>query len=732
MVRFKDLVDAVYEQNPDSDLWLLQDAYWFAEEFHRGQFRRSGDPYITHPLHVAIELAELGMDDAAIAAGLLHDVVEDTGCTVAGLVDHFGHEIAFLVEGVTKLDKISCVSREERQIESYRKMFVAMAEDVRVIIIKLADRLHNLRTMSFQSPEKHKRIAQETLEIYAPIADRLGIIKLKWELEDLSLRYLEPDVYYDLVNRISMKREERLEYIDEIIEVLRKEMDKNSMTYDIGGRPKHFYSIYRKMRKKHKDLDEIYDLIAIRVLVNTIQDCYQVLGMVHSFWKPVPGRIKDYVAMPKPNMYQSLHTTVIGPRGERFEIQIRTHEMHRVAEYGIAAHWLYKQSGGSEQKNNVQGLDWLQQLREIQNDADDGKEMLENIKVELFSDSVFVFSPIGEVYELPQDSTPLDFAYRVHTEIGHQCVGAKVNSRMVSFDYVLKTGDTVEILRSKHSKGPNRNWLNLVKTPQAKNKIRQWLKKNRREENIERGMDMYKKALRVQGLDVELFTKPEHLKHICPKMGYNNPDDIYAALGIGGLNTHQVIHRMKEELKPELDKLADEEKEIESRLSNKTERQRQADVIKSHSGISVKGTDDISVRFAHCCKPVPGDPIIGFITRGHGITVHHQDCPNILSMDENDRQRLIDVHWEGYETSVYQVQIFVEAFDRPKITSEVMSLINDTHVHILSITSRVKNDMTQMEMTIEVGGLGELGVVMDKINAIPDVVNVRRDLSEKV
>ena len=488
-VGYDDLIKVVLENNPQANSVMIEEAYEFAREMHEGQYRKSGEPYIIHPVNVAIILADLGLDDNAIAAGLLHDVVEDTDCSSLDLERKFNEEVAFLVEGVTKLDKIQCHSKEERQLESYRKMFIAMAQDVRVIIIKLADRLHNMRTMSFQSPEKQKRIAQETLEIYSPLADRLGIIKLKWELEDLSLRYLEPEIYYDLVERISMKRQERLEYIDEVIRDLRREMDAVHLEYEIAGRPKHFYSIYRKMVNKHKDLDEIYDLIAIRVLVNTVQDCYIVLGLVHSLWKPVPGRIKDYIAMPKPNLYQSLHTTVIGPRGERFEIQIRTFEMHQIAEYGVAAHWLYKQTGGSEAPKDANQLDWLQKLKELQQDAVDSKEFLDNIKLELFSDTVFVFSPASEVYELPTGSTPLDFAYRVHTEIGNQCVGAKVNGKIVPFDYELQTGDTVEILRSKNSRGPNSNWLKLVKTPQAKNKIRSWLKKNKREENLHNGKE---------------------------------------------------------------------------------------------------------------------------------------------------------------------------------------------------------------------------------------------------
>ena len=727
-VDYDDLIKVVLENNPQSNTVMIEEAYEFAREMHDGQFRKSGEPYIIHPVNVAIILADLGMDDNAIAAGLLHDVVEDTDCSALDLERKFNKEVAFLVEGVTKLDKIQCHSKEERQLESYRKMFIAMAQDIRVIIIKLADRLHNMRTMSFQSPEKQKRIAQETLEIYSPLADRLGIIKLKWELEDLSLRYLEPEIYYDLVERISMKRQERLEYIDEVICDLRLEMDAVHLEYEIAGRPKHFYSIYRKMVNKHKDLDEIYDLIAIRVLVNTVQDCYIVLGLVHSLWKPVPGRIKDYIAMPKPNLYQSLHTTVIGPRGERFEIQIRTFEMHQIAEYGVAAHWLYKQNGGSEKTNDANQLDWLQKLKELQADAVDSQEFLDNIKFELFSDTVFVFSPASEVYELPTGSTPLDFAYRVHTEIGNQCVGAKVNGKIVPFDYELQTGDTVEILRSKNSRGPNSNWIKLVKTPQAKNKIRAWLKKNKREENMHNGKEALERYVKAHHAGAEsIFLNVDNINRISNKLGYKTADDLYVGIGVGGVSTVQVVNRMREEFKKQLAELhaEDDDKSLENELNAKSNRRPAGK--KNIGGISIQGMGDIDVKFANCCKPVPGDPIIGYITRGSGITVHHRECKNIQSLSDRDRGRLIEVNWEGFENSVYEVKINVEALDRPKITPDVMALINDSQVHIASITSRVKEHMVIMEITCEVSDLTELNVVMDKINAIPDVFTVRRD-----
>ena len=715
----------VRANNPNADAVLIEEAYEYARALHEGQYRKSGEPYIIHPVSVAIILADLGMDDNAIVAGLLHDVVEDTDCSSLDLERKFNKEVAFLVEGVTKLDKIQCNSKEERQLESYRKMFIAMAQDVRVIIIKLADRVHNMRTMSFQSPEKQKSIARETLEIYSPLADRLGIIRLKWELEDLSLRYLEPEIYYDLVERISMKRQERLEYIDEVIRDLKIEMNAVHLNYEIAGRPKHFYSIYRKMVTKHKELDEIYDLIAIRVLVNTVQDCYVVLGLVHSLWKPVPGRIKDYIAMPKANLYQSLHTTVIGPRGERFEIQIRTFEMHQIAEYGVAAHWLYKQNGGSEQTTDANQLDWLQKLKELQQDSVDSKEFLDNIKLELFSDTVFVFSPASEVYELPTGSTPLDFAYRVHTEIGNQCVGAKVNGKIVPFDYCLQTGDTVEILRSKNSRGPNSNWIKLVKTPQAKNKIRAWLKKNKREENLKQGRDTFERYVKNHHSAAEpVLLNADNLNRMCNKLGYKSVEDLYVGIGVGGVSPMVIVNRMKEEFKKDIADLAPQEEETNENEMTATSRKQHK---KNIGGITIHGLDDVGVKFANCCKPVPGDPIVGYITRGSGITVHHQECKNIQSLSEQDKERLIEVNWEGFENSLYEVQIFVEALDRPKITPDVMALINDSHVHIVSITSRVKEHMALMEITVEVSDLTELNIVMEKINAIPDVFTVHRD-----
>ena len=721
MVNFKELLDKLPE---GSDSVFLYEAYNRAFHCHDGQVRKSGEPYIIHPLNVAITLAELGMDDRTIAAGLLHDVVEDTGCSGESLEKEFGEDIKFLVEGVTKLDKLSCVSQEERQIESYRKMFVAMAEDIRVIIVKLADRLHNMRTMGFQSPEKQKKIAQETLEIYAPIADRLGIIKLKWELEDLCLAYLEPEFYRDLVRKIAVKRQAREEYIDEVINVIKAELDKDNTKYEIAGRSKHYYSIYRKMTQKHKELDEIYDLIAIRILVDDISDCYKTLGVVHGLWRPIPKRIKDYIAMPKANMYQSLHTTVIGPRGERFEIQIRTYEMHRIAEYGVAAHWLYKKSGGSELTKETKELAWLNQLKELQHELDSSKDFIDSIKGEIFTGMVFVFSPMGEVYELPEGSTPIDFAYRVHTEIGHQCVGVKVNNKMVPFDYELKTGDTVEVMRSKSSKGPGRNWLSIAKTTQAKNKIRQWLKKNKKEENYERGLEIYERFVKQHNLDESFYMKHEHLQKVAGKLGYHSWEDIYVGLGVGGLTTMQIFNRLQDEYQSEMKATNSLE------LTKPSKTQKTIQHKKTFDGVTVQGIDDVSVRFASCCKPVPGDPIVGYVTRGYGITIHHADCPNLGGLIEKDGNRVMEVQWEGYENSLFQVRLFVEAFDRPKITPEVMALINDSKVHIMEIRSKVKDHMSLMDITVEVSDILALNIIMDKISSIPDVVSVHRDLAK--
>ena len=725
---FKQILDAVYENNPNAELELIEEVYRFAEDLHKGQFRKSGEPYILHPLNVALILAKLGLDERAVCAGFLHDVVEDTNCNQYGLADHFGEDVAFLVNGVTKLSKLECNSKEERQLESYRKMFLSMAEDVRVVMIKLADRLHNMRTLKFQSPEKQKSIAQETLEIYTPIANRLGISKVKWELEDLCLRYLEPEQYFDLVERISMKRNEREEYIQDIIRKLHTELDKVGVKAEISGRPKHFYSIYNKMKKQNKDLDELYDLIAVRLLVNTVSDCYAALGIVHTLWKPMPLRFKDYIAMPKANMYQSLHTTVIGPLGEPFEIQIRTYEMHHTAEYGIAAHWIYKESGGSEISKDSSQLSWLNQLKEMQTEASNTQDFIDSLKIDLFSDTVFVYSPAGEVYELPVGSCPLDFAYKVHSGVGNSCMGAKVNKKIVPLDYQLKNGDLVEILTSKQAK-PNLDWVNICKTSQARNKIKSWFKKEGREENLQRGRDLLDAELKKRGFDISVLPKPERLVDLSKRMGYSSWDDVCVGIGNASLNVLQVFNKLKDEFPTAQQKT---ENTVEAMLASKANKdiKKKAPVKSSSEGVIVEGLDGVPIRFAHCCKPLPGDAIVGYITRGRGVTIHHRDCPNIQGSLVNEPDRYVIAYWDTSDVNVYQVEVFVEAIDRPKITPEVMALINDSKVHITAITSRVKAGKTYMNISIEVQNLDQVILMIDKIKSIRDVLEVKRTIAD--
>ena len=733
MTRFKDLVDAVYKNNPNADIEFLEEVYRFAEDLHKDQYRKSGEAYIIHPLSVAIILAELGMDEKAVAAGLLHDVVEDTNCKRSGIADHFGEDVAFIVNGVTKLSKLECNSKEERQLESYRKMFLSMAEDVRVVMIKLADRLHNMRTLRFQSEEKQRAIAQETLEIYAPIANRLGISKVKWELEDLCLRYLEPDAFYDLVERIAMKRDEREKYIQNIISQMTKELDKVEIKAEISGRPKHFFSIYNKMKKQNKDLDELYDLIAVRLLVDSVKDCYAALGIVHTLWRPIPMRFKDYIAMPKPNMYQSLHTTVIGPNGDPFEIQIRTYEMHHTAEYGIAAHWIYKESGGSEISKDNSQLSWLEQIKEMQSEASDSKDFLSSLKIDLFSDTVFVFSPKGEVYELPQGSGPLDFAYKVHSGVGNSCMGAKVNKKIVPLDYQLKNGDIVEILTSKQAK-PSLDWVNMCKTSQARNKIRQWFKKEGREENLLRGKDLLEIELKKKDVEPSaVLNKQDTLVEMANRMGYSSWDDVCVGIGNGSLTPLQVANKLYDEYQ-KYHKVKPVEETVESLLAskaNKEVRRKQQDSTKKGTGgIIVEGFEGIPTRFASCCKPLPGDPVVGYITRGRGVTIHHLDCPNIKGGMVKEADRYVHAYWDMEDSGIYQVEVFVIAIDRPKITPEVMSLINDSKVHITAISSRVKEGKTYMNISIEVRNLDQVILMIDKIKSISDVLEVKRTIAD--
>ena len=700
-----------YNKNADSD--LIRDAYYYAIEAHRGQVRLSGEAFINHPLHVAVILAELELDVVTVAAGILHDVVEDTDVTLDDIRERFGEEIALLVDGVTKLSRIEYTSKEEQQVENLRKMFLAMAKDIRVILIKLADRLHNMRTLNHQPKDKQKEVAEETMEIFAPLAHRLGIFRIKWELEDLSLRYLKPDTYYNLVKKISMKRQEREDYINEVIAILSEELEKANVKADISGRPKHFYSIYNKMVKEGKSLNEIYDLIAVRVIVNSIRDCYGVLGIIHALWKPIPGRFKDYIAMPKPNMYQSLHTTVIGPRGEPFEIQIRTWEMHRTADYGIAAHWKYKDQVEGD-RDFEEKLTWLRQLLEWQRDLGDAREFMESLKVDFFSDRVYVFTPKGDVVELPVGSVPIDFAYKVHTQVGHRCTGAKVNGRIVPLDYKLKTGDIIEIITSKGS-GPSRDWLKIVQTSQAKNRIKHWFKQEDREGNIIRGRDLLEKEVTKQGLKPSEFLHNDRIVEVGSRFNLFKLDDVLAAVGDGTLTPLQIVSRLKDKYLPEEDRA--EHVEVKPSLKR----------YKASGGIRVKGVGDVMVRLSRCCNPLPGDEIVGYITRGRGISIHRADCPNIGHYKNDEQSRIIEVSWDTGTEGSYRVTIEIEAIDRPRLATDIMNVVTETKTIINAINARaVSQNFALVHLKIEVVSMEHMQHVIDKIRRVKDVLEVRR------
>jgi len=699
----------------------VRKAYAYAAKAHEGQKRSSGEPFIIHPVEVALILMELGLDVDTVVAGILHDVIEDTGVTLQQLEGEFGADIAKLVDGVTKLSRIEYKSKEEQQLESLRKMFVAMAKDIRVIIIKLADRLHNLRTLEYVDEEKQREKAYETLEIYAPLAHRLGIFKIKWELEDISLRYIDPKGYYDLVEKVATKRREREAYIQDVIQTLKKKLDEMNIEAEIEGRPKNFYSIYRKMYMQHKSFEEIYDLLAIRVIVNSVRDCYAVLGIVHTLWKPIPGRFKDYIAVPKPNMYQSLHTTVIDSRGELFEIQIRTWDMHRTAEYGIAAHWKYKE-GRKASTDLDEKLAWIRQLLEWQSDLKDFREFVETLKIDLFSDEVFVFTPKGDVIDLPKGAGPLDFAYAIHTEIGNKCVGAKVNGKLVPLDYELQTGDIVEIITSPSSRGPSRDWLKIVKTTQAKNKIKQWFKKERREENIVRGKEMLEKEAKRQGYVLSQLLKNEWIEPILKKYGFHSIDDIYAAIGYGGLTTSQVLVRLINEYKRYQKVTASESEEVIAKQAKEGRPKRRTD-----NGIHVKGVDNILVRLARCCNPVPGDEIIGFITRGRGVSVHRADCVNVINIVPEERHRLVEVEWSGEDRASYNAEIQIIARDRHSLLADITSTLANMDIALTAVnarTNRVRQAL--INLSLEIKNTQQLEKVMRQLKKVPDILDVHR------
>ncbi len=724
ILTFDDLKKRVESYLPGADFALLDKAFRFSRLAHEGQRRRSGEEYIQHPLAVAMILAELELDVVTMAAALLHDVVEDTGVALEQIEAEFGPEITALVDGVTKLGRLQYTSRMEFQADNWRKMFLAMARDIRVILIKLADRLHNMRTLGCLPEPKRREISQETLDIFAPLAHRLGIFRFKWELEDLALRYLEPEVYRDLARRIPMRRQEREEVARQLMDTLRQRLAEAGVRAEIQGRAKHLYSIYGKM-KKGKDLAEIYDLMAVRVIVDSIKDCYAVLGIVHALWKPIPGRFKDYIATPKSNMYQSLHTTVIGPHGEPFEIQIRTWEMHRTSEYGIAAHWRYKE-GGKGDREFDQKLAWLREMLEWQKDLGDAREFMESLKIDMFTDEVFVFTPKGDVFDLPAGSTPIDFAYRVHSEVGHRCVGAKINGRIAPLDTPLQHGDIVEILTSKQSPGPSADWLNIAKTSNAKNRIRQWFKRERREENLERGRDLIEREIHRHGWEPADLLRDDWLEEVRRRLNLPGVEDLLVSVGFGGVSAQQVVGRLRDMY------LKERERQVPLDLDTLVQRQpkpRKKRPAGKGEGVIVKGIDNVLVRFPRCCNPVPGDRIVGYITRGRGVAIHRQDCPSLQShlRDESQQGRLIEVCWDDVDARYYPVEITVNAMDRPGLLSDVARAVAETNTNILySRTWAYGNKAAKIDMVIEVRNLDQLGSIAARLQKVRGVFSVDR------
>ena len=705
------LIEKIKSYNPNANFEQIRLAFEIAKKNHEGQKRNSGEDYIIHPLNVAMILAEMNMDTPTIIAGLLHDTIEDTEVTFEDVEKNFGIEIAYLVDGVTKLKKLNYRNKQEKQAENIRKMVLAMAKDIRVIIVKLADRLHNMRTLEYMTDSKKHEKALETIEIYAPIADRLGISKIKWELEDLSLRYIDPDKYYKLVDMVNKRRQEREDLINRIIAELKQNLTKLGIVADINGRPKNFYSIYKKMEYKGKNFEEIYDLSAVRVLVEDIKDCYGVLGVVHTLWKPIPGRFKDYIAMPKPNKYQSLHTTVIDNHGETFEVQIRTYEMHQTAEYGIAAHWKYK-AGVSKSTSFDENLTWLRQLLEWQKDLSDPNDFMETLKVDFFADEVFVFTPQGDVINLPEGSTPLDFAYRIHSQVGNTCTGAKINGRIVSLDYKLKSGDIIEVITNSNS-GPSHDWLKIVKSPQAKKKINQYFKVKDREKNIERGKESLEREVKKLGYKPSEVLKEEWLEEIRKKINLLSVEDLYAAIGFGSVTVAQVMTRIKDfyNIEHKNDKLEN--------IPLKTEPNRIA-----KGGVVVEGVDNLKVRFAKCCNPVPGDDIVGYITFGRGISVHRRDCTNVSDI-END-PRFIEVKWDTKEGDSYSAQFEVRALDKAHVIGDVANRINDSKLSMTALNARTKDGDLFVTITVDIKSIEELSRLIEKIKRIEHVLDVYR------
>ena len=719
--RMDEFLEYLKGLNPNYDLELIKKAYLTAATMHNGQLRKSGEPYIIHPVETAKILAQLGMDEQTIVAGLLHDVVEDTPYTEEQLTEEFGSEVTLLVDGVTKLGNLVFETKEEAQAENMRKMFLAMSKDIRVLIIKLSDRLHNMRTIDYMPPNKIKEKCRETLEIYAPLANRLGMFNMKFELEDIALKHLEPEFYSNLAKQINQRKEEREQQINKIIEQLKGALDKLNIHYEVKGRSKHFYSIYRKMRDKHKQLDEIFDLMAVRVLVDTVKDCYAVLGVVHTMWRPIPGRFKDYIAMPKSNMYQSLHTTVFGDDEHPFEIQIRTYEMHQIAEYGIAAHWKYKEGIKSDQEEGK--LAWLRQTLEWNKDMDDSKEFMETLKMDLFSNQVFVFTPAGKVIELPAGSTPIDFAYKIHSAVGNKCIGAKINGKMVPIDHVLENGNIVEIITSANSKGPNIDWLKIAKSSNARNKIRQWLKKENKSENEEKGKSMLEKYIRRKGYDPQQIIKTQRINRVAKELKFPNVEDLYSSLGYGGTMLSKVLDLLvkfyDEEKQAELKKLK-EIKNYEHKPSKKKS--------ENTGGISIKGVDNLLIRLAKCCNPVPGDNIVGFITKGRGVSVHRADCPNITSLPEEERARFIDVEWDiEKQQATFETEVAIVGEDRKGLFSDLSKICEDMDVHITGVIGKSNNDNTaSITLTVQISNVNQISQLISRFKSLMGVIDVYR------
>ncbi|ASM68968.1 RelA/SpoT family protein [Blautia hansenii] len=732
-VLYQELITSVRKYHPSTDISMIDKAFQIANNAHKGQVRKSGEPYIIHPLCVAIILADLELDKETIVAGLLHDVVEDTVMTSEEIREEFNAEVELLVDGVTKLGQLNySADKVEVQAENLRKMFLAMAKDIRVILIKLADRLHNMRTLKYMPPHKQKEKARETMDIYAPIAQRLGISKVKIELDDLSLKYLKPEVYYDLVEKINLKKSERQAFIDQIVGDVRAHIEKASINAQIDGRIKHFFSIYKKMVNQDKTIDQIYDLFAVRIIVDTVRDCYAALGIIHEMYKPIPGRFKDYIAMPKPNMYQSLHTTLIGPSGQPFEIQIRTFEMHRTAEYGIAAHWKYKEVSNNGKVSVTQSeeekMSWLRQILEWQRDMSDNKEFLSLLKsdLDLFSESVYCFTPAGDVKTLPNGSTPIDFAYNVHSAVGNKMVGARVNGKLVPIEYVIKNGDRVEIITSQNSKGPSRDWLKVVKSTQAKNKINQWFKQELKEDNILKGKEMLIQYAKVKAISLGGIQKPKYQEAVMKKYGFRDWDSVLAALGHGGLKEGQIINKLLETYNKDHKAELTDEKVLEATAEHKDK----LHIGKSKGGIVVKGIHDVAVRFSKCCNPIPGDEIVGYVTRGRGVTIHRTDCINVMNMSAEDRNRLIDAEWQvpAHESCErYMADINVFAYNRTGLIVDISKIFTERKIDILALNTRIsKQGTATINICFEVRSKEELNSMVEKIRQIESVKDIER------